>query len=91
MPLMNGDRSSEGWAWFEDREDPPSDAGEATLCRAFARCFAGLDGQQVLEHLRRLILDRRLGPGATSAELWYLEGQRGAIAYVLGMIERGGR
>jgi hypothetical protein len=91
MPLMNGDRSSEGWAWFEDREDPPSDAGEATLCRAFARCFAGPDGQQVLEHLRRLILDRRLGPSATSAELWYLEGQRGAIAYVLGMIERGGR
>jgi hypothetical protein len=91
MPLMNGDCSSEGWAWFEDREDPPSDAGEATLCRAFARCFAGPDGQQVLEHLRRLILDRRLGPSATSAELWYLEGQRGAIAYVLGMIERGGR
>jgi hypothetical protein len=88
---MNGDRSPEGWAWFEDREDPPSDAGEAALCRAFARCFAGPDGQQVLGHLRRLILDRRLGPSATSAELWYLEGQRSAIAYVLGMIERGGR
>ena len=80
-----------GWAWFEDQDNPTRDTGEPALCRAFARCFAGPDGQQVLAHLRRLILDRRLGPSATNAELWYLEGQRGAIAYVLGMIERGGR
>jgi hypothetical protein len=88
---MTGDRAPTGWAWFEDQDDPPRDLGEPTLCRAFARCFAGPDGQQVLAHLRRLILDRRLGPAATNTELWYLEGQRGAIAYVLGMIERGGR
>jgi hypothetical protein len=88
---MTGDRSPTGWAWFEDREDAPSDPGETTLCRAFARCFGGPDGQLVLDHLTRLILNRRLGPSATNAELWHLEGQRGAIAYVLGMIERGGR
>jgi hypothetical protein len=88
---MTGDRSPTGWAWFEDREDAPPDPVETTLCRAFARCFAGPDGQQVLDHLTRLILNRRLGPSATNAELWHLEGQRGAIAYVLGMIERGGR
>ncbi len=88
---MTGDRAPTGGAWFENQDDAPRDLGEPTLCRAFARCFAGPDGQQVLTHLRRLILDRRLGPGATNTELWYLEGQRGAIAYVLGMIERGGR
>ena len=88
---MTGDRAPTGWAWFEDRDDVPPDPGETTLCRAFARCFAGPDGQLVLDHLTRLILNRRLGPGATDAELWHLEGQRGAIAYVLGMIERGGR
>jgi hypothetical protein len=88
---MIGDRAPKGWAWFEDRDDVPPDPGETTLCRAFARCFAGPDGQLVLDHLTRLILNRRLGPGASDAELWHLEGQRGAIAHVLGMIERGGR
>ena len=88
---MTGDRAPTGWAWFEDRDDVPPDPGETTLCRAFARGFAGPDGQQILDHLTRSILNRRLGPSATNAELWHLEGQRGAIAYVLGMIERGGR
>jgi hypothetical protein len=88
---VTGDRAPTGWAWFENQDAPLRDFGECALCKAFARCFAGPDGQQVLAHLRRLILDRRLGPGATDADLWYLEGQRGAIAYVLGMIERGGR
>lgn len=88
---MTSNPTPTGWAWFEDQDNSTRDAGEPALCRAFARCFAGADGQQVLAHLRRLILDRRLGPSATNTELWYLEGQRGAITYVLGMIERGGR
>jgi hypothetical protein len=88
---MSTDRAPTGWAWFEGRDHLPPDPGDTTLCQAFSRCFAGPDGQQVLDHLTRMILNRRLGPGATDAELWHLEGQRGAIAYVLGMIERGGR
>ncbi|HEX5079171.1 MAG TPA: hypothetical protein VFV80_08470 [Geminicoccaceae bacterium] len=88
---MDSDRQPSGWSWFEAREEASPDPGETSLCRAFARCFSGPEGQQALAHLRRRILDRRLGPSATDAELWYLEGQRGAIAYVLGMIERGGR
>jgi hypothetical protein len=88
---MSSDRAPTGWAWFEDRDAMPADPGEPALCRAFARCFSGPDGQQVLDHLTRLILNRRLGPGASTAELWHLEGQRAAIAYMLGMIERGGR
>jgi hypothetical protein len=88
---MDADRAPTGWAWFEDDQETPADPTDTSVCRAFARCFAGPDGQQVLEHLTRLILNRRLGPGATNAELRHLEGQRGAIAYVLGMIERGCR
>jgi hypothetical protein len=59
------------------------------LCRAFARCFAGTDGQRVAEHLKRLILDRRLLPSASDAELWHAEGQRFAVAYVMSMAARG--
>jgi hypothetical protein len=88
---MTGDRAPSGWAWFEDRRGALADPSERALCLAFARCFAGADGQQVLDHLRRLTLDRRLAPSASNAELWHLEGQRNAIAYVLGMIERGGQ
>jgi hypothetical protein len=88
---MSSDREPSGWAWFEERDDAQVDAEITTLYQAFARCFAGPDGQQVKDHLKRLILDRRLGPSASDAELRHLEGQRSAVAYVLGMIERGGR
>jgi hypothetical protein len=87
---MTNSREPRGWAWFEDPGDAEVDPNEVTLCRAFARCFSGPDGQQVQDHLKRLMLDRRLAPSATDAELWHLEGQRSAVAYMLGMIERGG-
>jgi hypothetical protein len=87
---MTSSREPRGWAWFEDHVETRVNPEEIDLCRAFARCFAGPDGQQVRDHLKRLMLDRRLPPTATNAELWHLEGQRSVIAYVLGMIERGG-
>ncbi|MGH6943926.1 MAG: hypothetical protein ACREH6_06880 [Geminicoccaceae bacterium] len=65
------------------------DPAEADLCRAFARCFAGVDGELVIEHLTRLILERRLTPRASDAELWHLEGQRFAVAHILNMSARG--
>lgn len=77
-----------GWAWFEAPGDA-RDPDEIALCRAFARCFSGPDGQQVRDHLRRTMLDRRLAPSASNAELWHLEGQRNAIACLLAMIDRG--
>jgi hypothetical protein len=43
----------------------------------------------VLEHLRRVVLDRRLAPHASDAELRHLEGQRYAVAYIVAMVERG--
>ena len=80
-----------GWAWFAADDDAPADpyANDRDLCRAFAHCFAGADGRMVLEHLKRMILERRLPPNASDAELRHLEGQRHAVAYVVAMVERG--
>ena len=86
---MTGDQELVGWAWFEGRGGAPVDPAETELCRAFARCFAGSDGHLIENHLKRLILDRRLPPSATDAELRHLEGQRSAVAHVLAMVERG--
>jgi hypothetical protein len=79
-----------GWAWFATADAPVDpDAKDRELCRAFARCFAGAEGSMVLEHLKRSILERRLPPTASDAELRHLEGQRHAVAYLVAMIERG--
>jgi hypothetical protein len=81
--------SDAGWSWFEPSAGTASGASESELCRSYARCFAGPDGRDVVAHLTRSILDRRLPPNASDAELRHLEGQRFAIAGVLAMIERG--
>jgi hypothetical protein len=78
-----------GWSWFEAAAELSDDPGESELHRACARCFAGSDGQAVITYLTRSVLDRRLPPNATDAELRHLEGQRYAIACLLGMVERG--
>ena len=82
----------QGWDWFDAAVRPDAEADaerEAELCRCFARCFAGPEGEAVLGHLSRLILDRRCPPGASDAELRHLEGQRFAVAYIRQMVERG--
>jgi hypothetical protein len=85
MPL---DGAPPGWDWFA--ADPaPAEGEDLELCRAFARCFAGTAGKSVLEHLRRVVLERRLAPNASDAELRHLEGQRYAVAYIAVMVERG--
>ena len=85
------DRAPSGWDWFAAPDAQPAerDAEEIELCRAFARCFAGAEGRVVLEHLRRVMLERRLAPNASDAELRHLEGQRYAVAYIVAMVERG--
>lgn len=91
--------STEGWAWIEppavteeanpaDAESSRESSREATA-RAFARCFRTTDGQHVLSHLRRVTLDRTLGPATSDAALRYLEGQRALVANVLALVERG--
>jgi hypothetical protein len=81
--------SDAGWGWFEGAMAPANDPSKLELSRAYARCFAGPDGDEVIAHLTRSILDRRLSPNASDAELRHLEGQRFAIAGVIAMIERG--
>jgi hypothetical protein len=77
-----------GWAWFE-AESAAAESSEPELCRACARCFADSDGQTVIAYLTRSVLNRRLPPSSSDAELRHLEGQRYAIACLLAMIERG--
>ena len=82
--------SSVGWSWFEtDPSEETLDEGD-DLARSFVRCFKGSDGAIVLGHLRRTILERRLGPDASDAELRFLEGQRSVAAHILSMVDRGG-
>jgi len=80
---------ADGWAWFEATDRAADDQGEPDVSLAFARCFTGRDGERALDHLRRLILDRRLPPSASDAELRHLEGQRSVVAYLVALIERG--
>lgn len=86
MPL---DGAPSGWDWFAANDAGPADGEDLELCRAFARCFASGAGSSVLEHLRRSVLERRLAPNASDAELRHLEGQRYAVAYIVAMVERG--
>ncbi|MGI9452652.1 MAG: hypothetical protein ACR2QH_18720 [Geminicoccaceae bacterium] len=78
-----------GWSWFDVETEAAAEAENDDLARAFARCFNGSDGALVLQHLRQSVLDRRLGPGASDAELRFLEGQRSIAAHILSMIDRG--
>lgn len=66
------------------------ECGDERLAAAYARCFAGGDGRQVLDHLRALTMNRTLGPAAPDAALRHLEGQRALVAHVLALVVRGG-
>lgn len=52
------------------------------LKSAFARCFITRDGLIVLSFLRRLTIERYLGPSATADELRHLEGQRHLVKQI---------
>lgn len=89
MPqFVSGQEDFGDWAWFDADDTQPADADDNELIRAYARCFKGVDGDLILKHLRQTILDRRLGPNASDAELRFLEGQRSVVAHVISMLER---
>lgn len=77
-----------GWSWFEPPPPPGADDRRA-LARAFARAFAGADGEMVLTHLSALTLERCLGPEASDAALRTLEGQRLLVAHMLSLVALG--
>lgn len=55
----------------------------------YARTFGTAAGHQVLQHLRRITIERVLGPNATDAELRGLESQRALVHQIENLIERG--
>ena len=55
----------------------------------YARAFATSAGAAVLAHLRRITVERVLGPNATDAELRGLEAQRALVHQIESLIERG--
>ena len=57
--------------------------------RAYARTFSSESGATVLEHLRRITIERALGPNATESELRTLEGMRSLVHQIEQLISRG--
>jgi hypothetical protein len=85
---VSDEEALDAWAWFETDSVQTVDVDDSELMRSFARCFRGADGTRVLSHLRHTILERRLGPKASDAELRFLEGQRSVVAHIISMLER---
>lgn len=56
--------------------------------QAFARCFNSREGRIVLSFLKRLTLERYLGPDSSADALRHLEGQRYLVGYILTLINR---
>lgn len=55
----------------------------------FARTFMSPAGRAVLAHLRKITVERVLGPNATDAELRTVEGQRALVHQIEQLSERG--
>lgn len=55
----------------------------------YARCFSTVAGAAVLKHLRKITIERTLGPSATDAELRGLESQRALVHQMENLCNRG--
>lgn len=55
----------------------------------YARTFSTASGAMVLQHLRKITIERTLGPNATDAELRGIEAQRALVHQIENMIQRG--
>nr|DAH68719.1 MAG TPA: hypothetical protein [Caudoviricetes sp.] len=55
----------------------------------YARAFSTAAGVAVLQHLRKMTIERVLGPNASDAELRSLESQRALVHLIENMISRG--
>ena len=59
------------------------------LEKQYARTFQTRDGKAVLEHLRKITIERVLGANATDAELRWMEANRALVRQIESMIARG--
>lgn len=50
--------------------------------QAFAKCFISREGRIALSFLKRITLERYLGPDCSADELRHLEGQRHLVSYM---------
>lgn len=50
--------------------------------QSFAKCFSKREGHIALSFLRRITVERYLGPDCTSEQLRHLEGQRHLVNYI---------
>ena len=57
--------------------------------RSFARVFSTDEGKKVLAWLQVMTFHRAGGASSTEEQLRYMEGQRGLVASILRMIDRG--
>lgn len=55
----------------------------------YSRCFSTASGAVVMKHLRKITIERTLGPAATDAELRGLEAQRALVHQIEALIRRG--
>ena len=55
----------------------------------FAKAFSTDAGKKVLAWLCNMTLGRYLPPSAKETELWYLEGQRYIVHFIINMINNG--
>lgn len=55
----------------------------------YARAFSTAAGAAVLQHLRKMTIERVLGANASDAELRSLESQRALVHLIENMISRG--
>ncbi|MBK8174227.1 MAG: hypothetical protein IPK66_02740 [Rhodospirillales bacterium] len=82
------------WTWFEPLSMSGDDLAahqdaSPSVSVSFARCFGTPDGERVLGYLRRLTLDRSLGPNAPDQLLRHIEGQRQLVVHILGLVAKG--
>lgn len=80
-PLQGVAGGAAGGGGFASAPDP----GSAAIARAATRIFATADGALLLAHLRRITLNRALGPQASDAALRMLEGQRALVLMLEGL------
>ena len=59
------------------------------LEQIYARTFSGASGKRVLEHLRKITIERALGPDADDAHLRFIEGQRSLVHQIESLVLRG--
>ena len=58
--------------------------------KIFVRTFSTPSGKIVLEHLRKITVERTLGPNASDAELRWVEAQR-ALVHQIEKLSMGGK